>query len=534
MRRAIAAALGILAGVAIGPLAADTRFVEIAAMLAFGAGVVAAASSLTPVAQRSVVVPLVATAFALRAAVAVLLHLGSAAVGLGGFITGDDREYFVVSRALVLWLQGRPEPPYVPPYWAGELYLFGTWVYIEGALFLVLGALPLVPIFLNVALGAATAGITWAITMRLFGAAPAAIAGWSVALWPSLVLWSALNLKDALALALIVVFLWAVTRMRDEPVLRSLLAPALVLVLMQSLRGYIFTGLAILLPLAGAIVTGLPPRSHARVLVAAIAVGGGALALDQTGIGLGPRLLEHSEMYRTGMAIGARTAIAPSPPVQVRTGTTFAVAELTDGSVPARSPQVVHVPPQTRIVVGTPPATPRPGVVYVQPQDIVVVGPPETTPAPVQERVPFSAQQLDLVPERTPTAEELALRTIAYLPVGIVYSLFAPWPWLGGRTLDLLTVPEMLVWYLALAAAAVTLWRSRGDLRGVAIPALFAAGTLLVFALVEGNWGTLYRHRSMVIPIVLALAAPTLLDAVARRAFATIRGRPRAARSVAP
>jgi hypothetical protein len=229
-------------------------------------------------------------------------------------------------------------------------------------------------------------------------------------------------------------------------------------------------------------------------------------------------------MYRTGMAIGARTAIAPSPPVQVRTGTTFTVPELIDGSQPARSPQVVHVPPQTRIVVGTPPATPQPGVVHVQPQDIVVVGPPGTTPAPLQERLTFSGH-VDIVPERTPTAEELVVRTIAYIPTGLVYSLFAPWPWLSGRPQDLLTVPEMLVWYLALAAAAVTLWRSRSDLRDVAVPALFASGTLLVFALVEGNWGTLYRHRSMVIPVVLTLAAPTLIDAFARRRFAPTRAR---------
>jgi hypothetical protein len=510
---ALCAVQGILLGTALGVLIADGRYVEATSCVAFWAVVLAIARAGVPGPHRTMLVALAGSAFALRACAAVILHVGSLAVGMDGFITGDDREYYLVSRAFVLWLQGRPEPPYVPPYWAGELYLFGTWIYVESIFFLAVGALPLVPIFLNGALGASTSVMAWHIGTRLFGARSGSLAAVAVAVWPSLVLWSALNLKDALALALIVVFMTALLRLWSTAALRGLIAPGLVLVLMQSLRGYIFTGLAVLLPVGAWLVTGATRRASVRLVLASVVVGGGALALDQAGIGLGSRLLQESLMYREGMALGARTAIAPAP-VEVQTGSTFVVP--VRDVPPSELPRVVHVAPQSRIVVGTPPQVTQAGVVHVRPGDIVVVGGPQTTPGPAEGRMSLQGDQIDLVQRRDQSAEELALRTIAYLPQGLLYSLFAPWPWLGDRRQDLLTIPEMIVWYVCLAAAAHTAWTHRSD-RRLYVPALFAAGTLLVFALVEGNWGTLFRHRSMVIPLVVVLAAPTLLAAVGRR-----------------
>lgn len=513
MRRlGIAIADGILLGIALGILIADARWVEAGAALLFGGGLMAAAFAATPAAYRSVVLPIASLAFALRAATAVVLHVGSSAAGLGGFVTGDDREYYVVARAFVLWLTGRPEPPYVPPYWAGELYLFGTWVYVESALFLLVGALPLVPISLNAALGALTAVLSWGLAFRLHDARSATLAATLVALWPSLILWSALNLKDALALALIMLFLWSVARLRTRPALAGLVAPALVLVLMQSLRGYIFTGLSMLLPIGVWTLTGLPRRKYRLLLAAAAIIGGGALAIDQAGLGLGASLLERSEMYRSGMAVGARTAITPAAPLQVSTGSTFYVP--VRDAPPVEPPRVHHVPSEVRIVIGTPPQVTQRGVVHVQPGDVIIVGPGGTTPAPAEARIPLPSAQVDMVRYRPESQGDLVLKTIAYLPLGMLYSLFAPWPWLSERRQDLLTVPEMLLWYALLAGAAMTAWRMRREWRTILVPGIFAAGLLFVFAMVEGNWGTLYRHRSMVIPTVIVLAAPTVLEAM--------------------
>jgi hypothetical protein len=46
----------------------------------------------------------------------------------------------------------------------------------------------------------------------------------------------------------------------------------------------------------------------------------------------------------------------------------------------------------------------------------------------------------------------------------------------------------------------------------------FVGGTLIIFALVEGNVGTLFRHRAMVVPFVLILASPAFALALSRSA----------------
>jgi multidrug transporter EmrE-like cation transporter len=113
------------------------------------------------------------------------------------------------------------------------------------------------------------------------------------------------------------------------------------------------------------------------------------------------------------------------------------------------------------------------------------------------------------------SGEGAVARTLQYLPTGIAYALFAPFPWSTGRTLDLLTVPEMIAWYVLLAFALATLWRERRRWRELVGVSLFCAGLLAVLALAEGNYGTLFRHRAMAIPFVVMIAMPALVDGVA-------------------
>ncbi len=112
--------------------------------------------------------------------------------------------------------------------------------------------------------------------------------------------------------------------------------------------------------------------------------------------------------------------------------------------------------------------------------------------------------------------ENVGIRTIAYLPKGLAYALFAPFPWDLRRTLDALTVPEMLTWYVLFVAAVWTAWIDRRRWRTLAPLLAFVIGMMFVFALAEGNVGTLFRHRGMVIPTVAVLAAPTLVALAAR------------------
>ena len=149
MRRSAAVLTGLLLGVGIGILLSDGRVVAALSVLLFGCALAAVVRGLVPPADRQAAAMLIALAFALRVATAVVLYTAALAVGRGGFIPGDDRVYADVAAALASYWHGQPQPPLVPPLWAGHAYLMGTWVYLESAIFYVIGPDVLVPILMN-------------------------------------------------------------------------------------------------------------------------------------------------------------------------------------------------------------------------------------------------------------------------------------------------------------------------------------------------------------------------------------------------
>jgi hypothetical protein len=97
---------------------------------------------------------------------------------------------------------------------------------------------------------------------------------------------------------------------------------------------------------------------------------------------------------------------------------------------------------------------------------------------------------------------------IRNLPIVMPYVLWAPFPWKATRPRDLAVVPESLVWYgvEALVVLALVVY-GRSRWRELFMPVVFAGGLVLVFAAIEGNVGTIYRHRSMLMPSAFTLAA---------------------------
>jgi len=94
------------------------------------------------------------------------------------------------------------------------------------------------------------------------------------------------------------------------------------------------------------------------------------------------------------------------------------------------------------------------------------------------------------------------------LPRGLRGMLLDPLPGQtdGNRKLEF-ALAENLVWWPALLLALIGIlrgWRRRVVL---AFPALVGGGLLLVYALVEGNFGTAYRHRGEFVWVVALLAA---------------------------
>jgi hypothetical protein len=94
-------------------------------------------------------------------------------------------------------------------------------------------------------------------------------------------------------------------------------------------------------------------------------------------------------------------------------------------------------------------------------------------------------------------------RTLEYLPTGLAHLLGAPFPWAATKVTQWLTIPDMLLWYASLLLAGVGLWLARGRWRLTLFPLGYVAGMLLALLLTEGNTGTLFRHRAMVIPFLL-------------------------------
>ena len=88
---------------------------------------------------------------------------------------------------------------------------------------------------------------------------------------------------------------------------------------------------------------------------------------------------------------------------------------------------------------------------------------------------------------------------LAALPTGLVYLLFAPFPWSISGVRQLLTLPETLVWYALMPALLRGLkYTVRHRLRAT-LPILVFAGTLTVaYAIFQGNVGTAYRQRTQI------------------------------------
>lgn len=97
---------------------------------------------------------------------------------------------------------------------------------------------------------------------------------------------------------------------------------------------------------------------------------------------------------------------------------------------------------------------------------------------------------------------------LAYLPVGLAYFLFAPFPWAVGSPLQAVTVPEQLTWYVLFL---FSLWGMgvalRQDPRRFGLVFFVTGAMVLSYSLVEGNVGTAYRHRAQIYPFLFIFSA---------------------------
>jgi 4-amino-4-deoxy-L-arabinose transferase-like glycosyltransferase len=86
------------------------------------------------------------------------------------------------------------------------------------------------------------------------------------------------------------------------------------------------------------------------------------------------------------------------------------------------------------------------------------------------------------------------------LPVGMVYLLFAPFPWQLANLRQSITLPEMLIWWASFPMLILGLWFTvRYRLRQAFPILIFTTMLTLSYSIFQGNIGTAYRQRSQLL-----------------------------------
>ncbi len=370
---------------------------------------------MTPAAEKGRLWRLIWWAFLLRATVALSLHYA----GVSARLAPDEDTYFQVGRALAL-------------YWSGDLFTRPgrvasdepfAYFYLNAISYWIFGTM--VPLkILNAGLGALVCYYAHSLADALYGPKVARRTAILVAYFPSLVLWSALNIRDVW-----IVFLLVFISLKSYQVVVGYSTFALVqmlgaIALVSAFRPYLFLATAI--PPFVALLIGKRGQVARNVTLAALA-GAAAVFLAQQGAaakGLSTLDLEELAQKRRYLTTGAGSAFE----------------EEADISTPEKA--------------------------------------------------------------------------LAFLPRGLVYFWFSPFPWQMRSPLQLLSLPEMLFLYtLTPATVAGVAFSIRHRLREAMQVLLLTAFLTLAYALGSGNVGTLYRHRAQSIVFYLMFAATGLRKA---------------------
>jgi 4-amino-4-deoxy-L-arabinose transferase-like glycosyltransferase len=155
-----------------------------------------------------------------------------------GFFAADELSFWGYGWDIAgYWLGINPQPY--------PQYNITNYQQLNAILFYVFGYNELIPRFLNCIIGALTAASIYLIGVKLFDIQTGRIAGILAAFSPSLVLWSALNLKDALAIYCVAVVVLNSLALQQRISVTRILFVFLGLIGISDLRGYLFIPTAV-------------------------------------------------------------------------------------------------------------------------------------------------------------------------------------------------------------------------------------------------------------------------------------------------
>jgi hypothetical protein len=288
--------------------------------------------------------------------------------------------------------------------------------YLVGGIYAVVGRNMLAVQFFNAVLGALTAVLVFQCAHHAFANLRVArIAAIAVAFYPSLVLWSAQGLKDAPIVFGLVLAILATLKLGQKLSVQYILVLAVSLLVVFSLRFYVFY--MICFAVAGAFAIGMQAvtaTSFIRQFAVIIILG---LSLTYLGV-------------------------TRSASVQYEQLVTFDQLQRSraDGARSAESG-------------------------FGEDVDVSTTG-----------------------------------GAISQIPLGMVYLLFAPFPWQLASLRQSITLPEMLIWWGSFPFLVLGLWFTmKHRLRQLSPILIFTFMLTLSYSVAQGNVGTAYRQRSQLL-----------------------------------
>ncbi len=89
---------------------------------------------------------------------------------------------------------------------------------------------------------------------------------------------------------------------------------------------------------------------------------------------------------------------------------------------------------------------------------------------------------------------------LSTIPMGLLYLLFAPFPWQVISLRQSITLPEMIIWWASFPLLILGAWYSiRYRLRQISPIVIFTAMLSLAYSVFQGNVGTAYRQRAQLL-----------------------------------
>lgn len=330
------------------------------------------------------------------------------------FFAQDSIAYERIGAAISVSWSGLGPEPMIP----GE-HVLPSYYHLNALFHYVLGDSAMGAIVLNMFAGVWTVLLTFKLGRELLGKEVGKTAALLTAFFPSLVLWSVLNIRDSLAgMAVVVVVLYGVRTFR-MPRPDNLIILGVGLLLLTALRDYM-----------------------------------GFLCLS-------------------GLALGAVAAVRPGRLFSTLAGGTVLVLFLS-----------------------------------------LIADRLDLFPTEVLEDPFASATRMRINLQQGATSAfgaghetETLGGSLRYLPFGFAFLLFAPFPWALETALQTAAAPETILWYPIFLVALIGM--RHAILRGGHLAVIPLSVLLIVttsYALVEGNFGTAYRHRAQIMPLFFLFA----------------------------